>query len=142
MLANSAMSLQLLADAVLALHVGFIVFVVGGLVLVVVGNLHRWGWVNGWWFRATHLAAIGFVVAESFLDMPCPFTTLEAWLRPREATQAYSQGFIAHWLERLFSFETPPWVFSITDAGIGLLTLLAWWYFPPRRRHEDSSHAP
>ena len=129
--------LRLLADAVLVLHVAFIVFVVGGLVVVVVGNLRGWRWVNGWWFRAAHLAAIGFVVAESFLDMSCPFTTLEAWLRPREAAQAYSQGFIAHWLERLCSYVTPPWVFSITDASIGLLTLLAWWYFPPRRRRED-----
>lgn len=129
---------RLLADAVLVIHVAFIVFVVGGLVLVVVGNLRAWRWVNGWWFRTTHLAAIGFVVAESWLDMPCPFTTLEAWLRPREEETSYSQGFIAHWLERLFAYEVPPWVFSVTDAGIGLLTLLAWWYFPPRRRHEAS----
>ena len=139
MQATSAMPIRLLADAVLALHVAFIVFVVGGLVFVVVGNLRAWRWVNGWWFRATHLAAIAFVVAESVLGMPCPFTTLEAWLRPREAAQAYSQGFIAHWLERLFSYETPPWVFSMTDASIGLLTLLAWWYFPPRRRGENSN---
>jgi Protein of Unknown function (DUF2784) len=137
--ASAAMPNRLLADAVLALHVAFIFFVVGGLVVVVVGNLRSWSWVNGWWFRATHLAAIGFVVAESWLDVPCPFTTLEAWLRPREAEQAYSQGFIAHWLHRLFSYETPPWVFSTTDAGIGLLTLLAWWYFPPRRRRDTSS---
>ena len=135
----SAMPLGVLADAVLTLHVAFIVFVVGGLVIVVVGNRRAWGWVNGWWFRAAHLAAIGFVVAESWLDWPCPFTTLEAWLRPREAAQAYSQGFIAHWLERLFAYRTPAWVFSVTDAGIGLLTLLAWWYFPPRRRGEHPS---
>ena len=134
--ATSALSIRWLADAVLVLHVAFIVFVVGGLVVVVVGNLRGWRWVNAWWFRATHLAAIGFVVAESVFDMPCPFTTLEAWLRPREAAQAYSQGFIAHWLERLFSYATPPSVFSVTDAGIGLLTLIAWWYFPPRRRRE------
>jgi hypothetical protein len=134
--ATSALSIRWLADAVLVLHVAFIVFVVGGLVAVVLGNLRGWRWVNAWWLRATHLAAIGFVVAESVFDMPCPFTTLEAWLRPREAAQAYSQGFIAHWLERLFSYATPPWVFSVTDAGIGLLTLIAWWYFPPRRRRE------
>ena len=136
MLPPSASTLDLLADGVLALHVAFIVFVVGGLVVVVVGNLRAWRWVNHWWFRAAHLASIAFVVAESLFGMPCPFTTLEAWLRPRETAQAYSQGFIAHWLERLFSYETPPWVFSITDSGIGLLTLLAWWYFPPRRRRE------
>jgi uncharacterized protein YdhG (YjbR/CyaY superfamily) len=76
--ATSALSIRWLADAVLVLHVAFIVFVVGGLVAVVLGNLRGWRWVNAWWLRATHLAAIGFVVAESVFDMPCPFTTLEA----------------------------------------------------------------
>jgi hypothetical protein len=126
------------ADAVLALHVLFIFFVVGGLVFVVVGNLRAWSWVNALWFRAAHLGAIGFVVVESWFGVPCPFTTLEAWLRPREEGPAYSQGFIAHWLQRLFAYETPPWVFSATDTGIGILTLLAWWYFPPHSRRETT----
>ncbi len=122
-----------LADAVLVLHVLFIFFVVGGLVFIIVGNLRSWSWVNAFWFRLAHLAGIGFVVLESWFGMPCPFTTLEAWLRPHEDATAYSQGFIAHWLQRLFGYETPPWVFSATDTGIGVLTLLAWWYFPPRQ---------
>ena len=65
----------LFADAVLVLHFLFIVFVVGGLVLVVVGNLRSWRWVNTWWFRLAHLAAIGVVVAEAWLGVMCPLTT-------------------------------------------------------------------
>jgi len=136
---SSAVPLGLIADAVLALHFAFIAFVVGGLVFVVVGNLRAWRWVNRFWFRTAHLAAIGFVVAESWLDMPCPFTTLEAWLRSREGAPSYSQGFIEHWLQRLFAYEVPPWAYSTTDATIGLLTLLAWWFFPPQRRHAAST---
>jgi Protein of Unknown function (DUF2784) len=131
----------LLADAVRALHVLFIFFVVGGLVLVVAGNLRSWSWVNNFWFRLAHLAAIGFVILESWFDMPCPFTTLEAWLRPPEDATTYEQGFIAHWLRRLFDYETPPWVFSVTDTGIGVLTLLAWWRFPPRSPRRRSQRA-
>lgn len=134
----SAPLFRLLADAVLVLHFLFIAFVVGGLVLVLLGNLRGWAWVNGLWFRAAHLGAIGFVVVESWFDMPCPFTTLEAWLRPREGAATYSQGFIAHWFQRAFAYEVPPWAFSTTDTGIGLLTVLAWWYFPPHRGHETS----
>ena len=37
---------QVLADAVLVLHFAVVAFVVGGLVLVVVGNLCHWRWVN------------------------------------------------------------------------------------------------
>ncbi|NRF69032.1 DUF2784 domain-containing protein [Aquincola sp. S2] len=137
----SASSLQLPADAVLLIHFSFIFFVVGGLVFVVVGNLRAWTWVNRLWLRAAHVGAIGFVIAESWLDMPCPLTTFEAWLRPIEAAPAHSQGFIEHWLERLFAYEVPPWVFSVTDAGVGLLALLAWWYFPPHRAHRAPKSA-
>jgi hypothetical protein len=132
----STLPFGLLADGVLVLHFSFIVFVVGGLVFVVAGNLRGWAWVNGLWFRAAHLGAIGFVVAESWLDMPCPLTTLEQWLRPREGATTVPQGFIEHWLDRVFAYEVPPWMFSTTDTGIGVLTLVAWWYFPPGRRHE------
>ena len=126
----------LLADAVMVLHVAFIAFVVGGLAAVVVGGLRGWKWVRRFWLRATHLGAIVFVVAESWLAMPCPLTTLEAWLRPHADAPAYSQGFIEHWVRRLFAYEVPPWAYSATDAGMLLLTLLAWWYFPPRPRRE------
>jgi len=130
----SALPFRLLADAVLVLHFAFILFVVGGLLCVVVGNLRAWTWVNGWWFRIAHLGAIGFVVAQSWLGMPCPLTTLEGWLRPREEATTYSQGFIEHWFQRVFAYDVPAWVLSTTDVGIGLLTLLAWWYFPPKSR--------
>ena len=68
---------QFLADAVLVLHFGIVVFVVGGLVLVVAGNALRWRWVNAFGFRLAHLAAIAVVVAQSWLGEVCPLTTLE-----------------------------------------------------------------
>ena len=73
----------LLADAVLVLHTGIVLFVVGGLLLVVLGNWRGWPWVNRPWFRLAHLAAITAVVAESWLGLTCPLTTLEWWLRAR-----------------------------------------------------------
>ena len=131
---SSALLYQLLAGAVLILHFSVIVFVVGGLVAVVVGNLRKWAWVNRLWFRAAHVGAIGFVVAESWLDIPCPLTTLEAWLRARAGAATYSQGgFIEYWLQRALSYEVPPWVFAFADSAFGLLVIAAWWYFPPRR---------
>ena len=79
---------QLLADLVLALHVAVVAFVVGGLVLVIVGNVARWRWVNALWFRLAHLGAIGVVVAQAWLGATCPLTRLEMWLR----TQAREIG--------------------------------------------------
>ena len=121
-----------LADAVLLVHVGVVVFVVGGLVLVVAGNLRGWPWVNGVWFRLAHLGAIAVVVAQAWLGWVCPLTTLESWLRERAGSSGYTRGFIEHWMQRILFHEAPLWVFGLAYTVFGLLVLAAWWYFPPR----------
>lgn len=128
------MPYQLLADAVLALHFGVVVFVVGGLVVVVVGNRLGWRWVNHWWFRLCHLAAIAFVALQSWFGALCPLTTLESWLRVQAGGPGYSKSFIEHWLESILFYEAPFWVFVLAYTLFALLVLGAWWRFPPRRR--------
>ena len=123
---------QLLADAVLLLHFAVVVFVVGGLVAVWVGNLRGWVWVNALVFRLTHLAAIGFVVIQSWLGKLCPLTVLEIWLREQGGQPAYAVSFIEHWVQRLLYHEAPFWVFTLVYTVFGLLVVLAWLLFPPR----------
>lgn len=125
---------RVLADLVLVLHVAIVVFVVGGLVLVVVGNLRGWRWVNALWFRLAHLAAIAFVVAQAWLGMVCPLTTLEMWLRAKAGAAVYSGGFIEHWLQRVLYYDAPPWVFVLAYSVFGLLVLATWLVYPPRWR--------
>jgi hypothetical protein len=124
-----------LANAVLVLHVAIVLFVVGGLVLIGVGNWRSWRWVNRWWFRLAHLAAIAVVVAESWFGIVCPLTTLEAWLRVHAGAPVYGgSGFIEHWLQRLLYYDAPAWVFTLGYSVFALLVLWAWWRYPPRRR--------
>jgi hypothetical protein len=127
------MPYQLLADAVLLLHFGVVVFVVGGLFLIVAGNAAGWRWVNDWWFRLAHLAAIGVVVVQSWLGQHCPLTILESWLRVQAGAQAYQQSFIEHWVQRIIYHDIPPWVFTLVYTAFAALVLLAWWRYPPRR---------
>jgi hypothetical protein len=128
---------RLLADAVLALHVAIVLFVVGGLVLIVVGNLARWRWVNGWWFRLAHLATIAFVAAEAWLGVVCPLTTLEMWLRQQAKGATYDGSFIEHWLQALLFWDLPPWVFTVAYTAFALAVVAAWWRFPPQaKRHQ------
>lgn len=131
---------RLLADLVLLLHLGIVVFVVGGLVLVVAGNLLRWPWVNGGWFRAAHLLAIAFVAVQAWLGKVCPLTAVESWLRAKAGMAGYRQGFIEHWVQRILYYEAPVWVFALAYTAFGLLVLLAWWYFPPRFRPSSPIH--
>ena len=124
---------QLLADAVLALHFALVAFVVGGLVLILAGNLRGWRWVNAWWFRAAHIAAIGVVVAQAWLGADCPLTTLEMSLREKAGMNTYHEGFIAHWVQRAIYHEAPQWVFTWVYSLFGLLVAATWWRFPPKR---------
>lgn len=123
-----------LADAVLVLHAGIVLFVVGGLLLIVAGNRVGWPWVNAWWFRLLHLAAIAIVVAESWLGIECPLTTLEAWLRAQAGQPVAGQGFVERWVSRLLYYRAPPWVFTLAYTVFGLLVVAAWWAYPPARR--------
>lgn len=122
-----------LADAVLVLHFGVVLFVAGGLVAIIAGNLLGWRAVNRPGFRYAHLAAIGFVVVQSWLGQVCPLTTLEAWLRERAGEASHGRGFIEHWLHEAMFFHAPPWVFIAAYTAFGALVALAWWRWPPRR---------
>ena len=125
---------QLLADAVLTLHFAVVLFVIGGLALIVVGNLRRWRWVNALWFRLLHLAAIAIVVAEAWLGITCPLTTLEMWLRAQSGAGIatnYSESFIGHWLQRLLFYSAPPWMFVLAYTVFGALVVAVWFRFPP-----------
>ena len=129
---SDALPFALLADLVLALHVGIVAFVVGGLVMIVAGNLAGWRWVNRWWFRLTHIAAIVYVAAQAWLGMVCPLTTLEMWLRARAHLPTYANTFIGHWLQTFLYFDAPAWVFTVVYTFFGLLVVAAWVRYPPR----------
>ena len=124
--------LLILADIVLAVHFAIVLFVIGGLVLVLIGNWQRWRWVNTLWFRWAHLAAIAIVVGESWLGLTCPLTTLESWLRVQAGGTAAAQSFIAYWLQRWLFYSAPGWVFTLAYSAFGLAVVWAWWRFPPR----------
>lgn len=126
------MPYRLLADAVLILHAGVVLFIVGGLVAVLAGNLWHWRWVNGRGFRLAHLAAVVFVIAQSWLGQLCPLTTLESWLRVQAGGTAYAQGFIEYWLRTLIFYEAPLAAFVVVYTAFGALVLWSWWRFPPR----------
>lgn len=127
------MPYRFLADAVLFVHLGVVVFVVAGLIAIVAGNLRGWNWVNGWMFRLAHLATIGVVVAQAWLGRLCPLTTLESWLRVQAGSPAYTKSFMEHWGQRILFFDAPMWVFAVAYTLFALLVVVAWWYFPPRR---------
>ncbi len=123
---------SVLADAVLLLHVLFVAFVVGALLLVLIGGWRGWRWVRNPWFRIAHMLAIGFVVAQTWLDQVCPLTTLEMDLRASAGDVVYPGSFIGHWLQALLYYQAPNWVFAVVYSVFALAVVLAWTWVRPR----------
>jgi polyferredoxin len=124
--------LRLGADALLVTHVAFVGFVIFGLIFILCGGPLKWSWVRNPWFRVMHLAAIGFVVIQTWCGLICPLTTWEMHLRQRAGDDTYEGSFIAHWLQQLLYYEAPAWVFVVCYTIFGLLVVSTWITVRPR----------
>jgi len=79
---------RLLADLVVLVHFGFVLFVILGGMLVL--RWKRVAWV--------HLPAATWGAIVEFMGWICPLTPLEIWLRVMAGQSGYQTGFIAHYL--------------------------------------------
>ncbi len=105
------MIFRILADAIVILHLCFVLFVVLGGLLVV-----RWprvAWV--------HLAAVGWGAWVEFAGWICPLTPLENWLRQQGGGPVYTASFIEHYLVPILY---PAWLSREIQWGLGGLVLL------------------
>lgn len=121
------------ADLILVTHALFVAFVVLGLIAMPVGKYFRWRWARNLRFRLIHLAAIGFVIGESWLGIICPLTEWENRAREAAGGEAYSGSFIQHWLHEILFYDFAPWVFTVAYTVFGILVLAAWVLVPPER---------
>jgi hypothetical protein len=124
----------LLADLVVAVHVGYIAYVLIGQVLITLAAPLRWQWARNPWFRLTHLAAIGIVAFEAIYKLRCPLTVWEEQLREL-AGQPFngSETFLGRVLHDLMFIENQPEIF-FTTMYIAMLILVVQGLimYPPR----------
>ncbi|MGJ4730608.1 DUF2784 domain-containing protein [Luteimonas sp. SDU101] len=124
----------LLADAVLALHLGVVAFVVLGTLAILVGGPRGWRVVRRFGLRATHLGLMLVIALQAWLGRLCPLTDWEHALRIRAGQDTYGGSFVQHWLSRLIYFEAPWWVFVLGYTAFAGIVLACWWRWPPLRR--------
>lgn len=130
---NSSDFYILLADLILITHALFVMFVVVGLILILIGGACSWSWVRNPWFRLSHLIAIGFVVIQSWLGAICPLTIWENALRAKAGEVGYQDTFISYWLEKLLYYQFSQWVFVLVYTLFGALVLVSWFWVKPRK---------
>ena len=117
----------LMADALLLLHGGFVLFVVAGGLLVL-----RWPWLA--WL---HLPAALWGAVIEFAGFVCPLTPLEnAWRRAAGDT-GYEGGFIEHYVTAALY---PTGLTRTVQVALGLLVLTVngWVYWRVLTRRVDS----
>lgn len=130
---------QILADVVVALHLGYVSFVVVGELAILVGWFLRWKWTCGVPFRMAHLAAIVLVALEAWCGITCPLTTWEQWLREKGGQATDGGDFIATRLHHILFYDFPPWVFTTCYSAFAAMVVLTLVLVPPKRRSVSDS---
>lgn len=119
------MAYRLLADLVLLLHLGFVLFVAAGALLLL--RWRRLAWV--------HLPAAAWGMAIAFGGWVCPLTPLENWLRQQGGQSGYQGSFIDHYLMAILYPQELGRGGQVTLATTALLVnllLYAWAFWPGR----------
>jgi hypothetical protein len=100
-----------LADAVLVVHLSWIVF-------VMIGTL---------WTRdrrvltGIHIASLVWGVIVEAGPWPCPLTLLEQYLETKAGADPWQGGFLLHYLDAIVYPDIPAWV--LVAFGIGVCTV-------------------
>lgn len=133
----------LVADALAVVHGAYVLFVLGGQVLILAGWARGWAWTRNCWFRWLHLAAIGLVVLEVVLGIYCPLTWIETELRIAAGQATYADmSFIGHWINRLLYYDIPLWQAHVGYVIFAVLVAWTFWRYPPRRPGTGAPKTP
>ena len=122
---------RIAADAVLLLHLAFILFALFGALLAT-----RWHWI-----ALVHLPAIAWGCFIELSGGICPLTPLENELRFNAGQAGFSGGFIEHYLLGLIYPAGLTWDIQILLAATLLsvnMLIYGWliwrWYYSPGKR--------
>jgi hypothetical protein len=128
------MGYGILADAMVAIHVAYVGYVVFGQLAIWLGLGLRWQWVRNPWFRWTHLIMIVIVAGEALLDITCPLTRWEGDLRQLAGQATSGESFMGRLLHNLIFVNWPSWFLNGLHVGFALLVLGTFVLAPPRQR--------
>jgi hypothetical protein len=120
-----------LAEAVLALHVGVILFNVFGLLAVPLGGWRGWRFVRVAWWRYLHLGALTLVAVQAMIGRAC-FLTL--WQDALRGVSGNETPLIMGWVDRVIYWPLPFWFFAVLYVLVWCYALALLWLVPPAWR--------
>ncbi len=120
---------RLLADIVVVIHLGFVLFAVLGAIL-----LFRWPGVI--W---VHLPAAAWAAGIEFFGWICPLTPLEIRLRRLGGEAGYVGGFVEHYIWPMLypAALTRGVQIALGALVVGINLLIYWRFFAMRRVRKE-----
>ena len=116
----------LLADIILIIHFGLVIFVTSFFFLVPLGWKYKWKWLQNRRLRLIHLGLMLVITTETIFGIACPLTTIENFFRG----VYISNSFLTTWLYKIIFWDLPSQFF----LGLYILcfgwTLIMWRIFP------------
>ena len=128
-----------LADIIAIVHLGYVLFVVLGFILIVVGLFFRWKWIRNVWLRILHLAAITAVAIEAILGLHCPLTVLEYRLRYADRSSYEHASFIGNLIDSLLFYDAPAWLFTTVYTSFAIVVVIIFMLAPPSRKDRSGA---
>jgi hypothetical protein len=122
----------IVADLIVAIHIAYVVYVVGGLVAILIGALRGRKWIRNPWFRVTHLLAILIVVMEIFLKLNCPLTTWENSARAAANQAVDGSAFMDRLLTFILIGSAPRWLINGLYFVFAVAIAATFFLAPPR----------
>jgi len=120
-----------LADAILLLHLGVILFNIFGIVVIPLGAWRGWTFVRVFWWRALHLGTLAVVALQSLFDRLCFLTIWHADLVRIADGRTSNAPAVAAFFSRLIFWPLPAWAFVVLYVAVCLYTLALWRLVPP-----------
>jgi len=108
---------RLVANAVVAFHALFILF-------VVLGGFIAWRWR---WVAALHIPCALWGMLIEYRGWICPLTPLENTLRARAGQQGYSGGFVEHYLlPAIYPSGLTPRIQAVLGTAVLVINAVAY----------------
>jgi len=131
--------LSLLADLTAYLHGAVVVYLLGGLLVILAGLWRGWAVAKAFWFRFTHLCCWLVVTAFAIVGQPCPLTTLEQYFRElADPSGAYQGSFLAYQVHRAIHLQLSEFhqqvLAGLTVALFAAVAALYFWRGPRGQR--------
>jgi len=123
---------KILADTIVVVHFGWILFMLIGFILTLYGLLFWKEFFNKWLIRTLHLIGIVYVSTLYIMGKDCPLTVLENILRAKSGSSlTYPGSFMIHYVRELVYPNVNLSLVIIPTAFIAIFTMAIFITKPP-----------